>query len=98
MAVGLALLLTTGGVPGVCVLEGAGAEAAGDGVGALALAAGTAEAVVGVEATATVVVGGVLAATGDDAAWLRFSGPMLPSKVNWGGLLLTLGSTCKALA
>ena len=98
MAVGLALLLTTGGVPGVCVLEGAGAEDAGAGVGALVLAAGTAEAVVGVEATATVVVGSVLAATDADAAWLRFSGPMLPSKVNWGGLLLTLGSTCKALA
>lgn len=102
-AVGTVLEVATGGVMGACALgAGAGVWCAGAEVDAGTAEAGAAGMVVaatwGNGATATLVGGGTLAAAGVEAGWLRFSEPMLPSKVNWGGALLTLGSTCKALA
>ena len=42
--------------------------------------------------------GRVIEATFWAGGWPRRSLPMLPSKVNWGAVLLALGSTCRALA
>ena len=65
-----ALLLTTGGVAGVCVLEGAGAVDAGgvgvDGVGGVVVPTETELAGAGVGAAATVVAGGILTVTDVD--------------------------------
>ena len=98
-AAGVAEAITVG-LTGAVAVFAAIPVAAGDAFTALGSAMGAlADAVTTADAAGfTLLAGGWLARVLALVDCKRLSLPILPNKVSWGGLCLTLGSTCKALA